>query len=215
MTWIQSNWPTILNIVGATITLLSIINGMIKSPVAKNWVTKIIDALSFIARAGAQGSVKAPFTLSRPLGTPAATVPLAMFLPFLFIGLTMSGCLPPLSACVNPVANLQAKCTFENNLISCGEKTGFDLVPVVADVVMSALGGTFDSATLVAELESEGMGSTAPCVLAAVEGYLMPVAPQIAAKVHMALAYKLQKDGRHGIVDVKLKNGYVSHVVLP
>lgn len=182
-------------------------------------IAVIIDLLSLLAKPGQTGVYKAmsfPGVPSRRKIAPTPPPPAAAALVLFLVGITaLSGCLPPPSACLPPVSSaLQAKCNFENNLIACGETTGFDLVPIIADVVMSAIGGTFSSATLVAELESEGYSKAAPCILAAVEGYLMPVAPQIAAKVHEALAFKLAKDGKHGIIDIKLKNGYVVHVVL-
>ena len=196
--------------VGAIIAKFPVVGDLLYlfAPTDKTALPKPLSKMLLDARAAKKANDKTPPTGSPPV-TPAALV---LFL----IGATMlQGCaLPKPSACVNPIPALVAKCTFENNLIACGETTGLDLVPIIADIVMSAIGGTFNSATLVAELESEGYSKAAPCILAAIEGYLMPVAPQIAAKVHEALVYKLTKDGKHGIVDVKTKSGYVAHCVL-
>lgn len=126
--------------------------------------------------------------------------------------LSLTGCLPSLAACKIPTPVLVAKCTLENNLISCGEKSGFDMIPVVIGIVTAALAGVFDAAVLVADLESEGFKDI-PCVLAAVESYLLPTQPAVAAKVHQMLVFKLKKDGMHGTVDMKLGSKVV-HVVL-
>ncbi len=66
MTWIQANWPAIVSAAGAAYTLLSVINGLIQEPKAKSVLGKLLDGLSFLSRAAAPGTVKAPMTLSKP-----------------------------------------------------------------------------------------------------------------------------------------------------
>lgn len=65
MTWIQQHYQALIALAGALWTLLSVINGMIASPEAKSIIGKIMDALSYIKRAGSEGSVKMPLTLSK------------------------------------------------------------------------------------------------------------------------------------------------------
>lgn len=145
---------------------------------------------------------------AKPMVNPSVTAGVALVL----VASMLSACLPPLSACVIPAPTNVGKCTLEKNLISCGEKTGFDLIPIVLGIVVGVIGSTFDPAVLVASLESEGFADI-PCVLAAVESYLLPSDPALAAKIHLALVYKLKKDGMHGVVDVKIKSGMVRAVL--
>lgn len=153
-----------------------------------------------------------------PVVTPSVTPPGAsarVLVPVLLIStLLVSGCFPSLAACRLPAPSDVAKCKLEQDLISCGQKTGLDLLPIVMELVMSAIGGTFSPSTLIAQLESEGFKDV-PCILAAIENYLMPVAPQVAGKVHLALVYKLVKDGHHGEVSIKLAGGRVVKAVAP
>jgi hypothetical protein len=67
MQWITANWATITTIAGLLYTLFSVINGLVQNPEAKSFLGKLIDGLSFISRAQAPGSIKAPFTMSKPL----------------------------------------------------------------------------------------------------------------------------------------------------
>lgn len=99
MTWIQSHLPLIISVAGALYTLLSIVNGAIQAPRAKTWIGYVLDALSYIKRAGADGSVKLPFTKSCPkdaLPPTAGTIvagPVAMLLPLLFlVAVGLAGC---------------------------------------------------------------------------------------------------------------------------
>lgn len=99
MTWLRDNYPTLIAAAGALWTLLSILNGMIKNPVAKTWIGKIMDGLSYVCRGQAVGSVKPPFTLSRSTPNPkpsdAAAVVAAMVVAFLFL---------PIAACAGAQA---------------------------------------------------------------------------------------------------------------
>jgi hypothetical protein len=65
MTWLTQNWQTVTTFAGALYTLLSVINGLVQNPEAKSVLGKIIDGLSFLSRASAPGTVKAPFTMSK------------------------------------------------------------------------------------------------------------------------------------------------------
>lgn len=68
MNWITAHWPAVVSVAGALYTLLSIINGLVQNPEAKSFIGTVIDGLSFISRAQAPGSIKAPLTLSKPPG---------------------------------------------------------------------------------------------------------------------------------------------------
>ena len=68
MTIIVANWSTIVAVAGALYTLLSVINGLVQSPKAKSFLGVMLDGLSFISRAQSPGSIKAPLTLSKPVG---------------------------------------------------------------------------------------------------------------------------------------------------
>lgn len=188
--------------------LANLANALIKDPEAKSIIGKVVDVVSFLVRAEAQGTVKMPLvSMSK-----ARPMPPSLHLVFaLFCTLTLgaSGCLPSLAACRSPDLSIAPKCHLEQDLIACGEKSGLDLLPIVVDVVMSAIGGTFDPSALVSQLESEGFNDV-PCLLAAVENYFMPAAPQIAGKVHMALVMKLAKDGHHGLVTISRGRSMVS-----
>ncbi len=125
----------------------------------------------------------------------------------------LSGCVP-LSQCKTPIPVQVAKCQLEQNLIACGGKDGLALVPVILNVIMSLASGSFDPNALLAELEAQGF-QDAPCILAAFEEYLLPVAPQIAGRVHDTLKLALTKRGAHGLVQVKLRNGKIVTAVVP
>ena len=66
MQWLTTNWATITAIAGALFTLFSVIYCLVQNPAAKSVIGKVIDGLSFISRAQAPGSIKAPFTMSKP-----------------------------------------------------------------------------------------------------------------------------------------------------
>ncbi len=89
MLWIQQNYQALIAVAGALWTLLSIINGMIKSPEAKHIIGVVLDGLSYIKRADAPGSIKLPFQMSKA----SRTVPIAALLPLLLIPLlVLQGC---------------------------------------------------------------------------------------------------------------------------
>ncbi len=138
----------------------------------------------------------------------AAVVALLLLLPF------VSACLPPIAACKLPTPANVAQCKLENDLIACGEQWGLNLLPVVLDLIATAVGGTFDPAAIAAELEALGF-KDAPCLLAAIETYLLPTAPAVAARVHNVLVYQLAKAGKHGLVSIKLHGGAIVQAVVP
>lgn len=63
--WIQQHYEGFVAVCGALWTLISVINGLVGSPQVKSVLGKVLDALAFIARRDAVGSVKAPFTASK------------------------------------------------------------------------------------------------------------------------------------------------------
>jgi hypothetical protein len=60
------HYSTAVAVAGALWTLLSVINGAMKDSPTKTVMGKVLDVLSYIARKDASGSVKAPFTGSKP-----------------------------------------------------------------------------------------------------------------------------------------------------
>lgn len=64
--WITAHLALIVSLAGASWTLLSVVNGAVQAPRAKTWIGYALDVLSYIKRAGADGSVKLPFTKSCP-----------------------------------------------------------------------------------------------------------------------------------------------------
>lgn len=69
MTWLKTNWQTVVALAGALWTIFSFVNGLVKNPEAKSFLGKLLDLLSYIKRADAPGSVKLPFTRSAPKKT--------------------------------------------------------------------------------------------------------------------------------------------------
>lgn len=57
--------------VGTLYALLNLINGLISNPDAKSIVGKMIDALAFLTRGDADGTLKSPLTRSRKVLLPA------------------------------------------------------------------------------------------------------------------------------------------------
>jgi hypothetical protein len=94
MTWLQQNWPVVVSISGALYTLLSIINGLIQNPEAKSILGKVLDGLSFLSRASAPGTVKAPLTMSKKPEAAAAPdgASLRVLLPLALAALSLSAC---------------------------------------------------------------------------------------------------------------------------
>lgn len=171
-----------------------------------------------VVAAAAMGAVMSVISTSNPsvpTGVPAPMAkPPAAVLVLILAGLVgLNGCIP-LSQCKTPAPAQVAKCQLEQNLIACGEKDGLALVPVILNIIMSLAISSFDPSTLLADLESQGF-SDAPCVLAAIEDYMLPVAPAIAGKVHDTLKLAVVKRGAHGLVQIKLRSGKVVSVVVP
>lgn len=165
MNWITQNWPTVVSIAGALYTLLSIINGLIQNPVAKSWMGKALDGLSFLSRASAPGTVKAPLTMSKPIEpaparpTTFAVLPL-LLLPLLF---ALAAC-PPTPPPVGPnnvgadagVSNLQifdaalAQCEKNENI---SEATGSE----GAQILSILMTGGFTAQQLLQKIEDIGV----------------------------------------------------------
>lgn len=138
-------------------------------------------------------------------GIVANAAPLILFV---FLATHLSACLPTIKVCSLPHdPSIDAKCQLEQDLIHCGASTGLDLIPVVISIVLTAINsGSFDTGKVVSDLESLGFKDI-PCVLAALQNYLLPISPQLAGKIHEALVYKLNKDGKRGMIQIKLHSG--------
>lgn len=184
-----------------------------------NAIQPVISAHGIDGRAilfAALGALGAGLAMSNPSGTPAAKMvkpPIASIIALVMIPLALSACLPPLSACKVPAPVDVAKCQLEKDLIACGEQTGMDLLPIVLDLIMHAIGTPFDPAAIVSQLEAEGFKDI-PCILAALENYLLPVSPPKAGLVHQVLVYKLKRDGKRGDVSIKLRSGKIVQAVV-
>jgi hypothetical protein len=68
---LQHHAEGVVAVLGAVWTLISVVNGMLNNPEVKTAWGKLLDAVSYIARKDAHGSVKVPFVLSKaPAGPP-------------------------------------------------------------------------------------------------------------------------------------------------
>ena len=96
ISYLTANKAALIAALGALYTLLSVINGLVKSPKAKSFIGLVLDGISFISRADAEGSVKVPFRLSVAPGElqqpPGASARAFLPLVFLAAGMTLSSC---------------------------------------------------------------------------------------------------------------------------
>jgi len=166
--WFAAHWSEVTATAGALWTLLSIINGAIKSPEAKTWIGKILDGLSYIKRAEAPGSVKVPFKLSKRGGASGASgkLPVAL-LPFLLVSsLLASGC-----SCFKPETRNTPGCAILHNIIDCTVDaiTG-GLAQSAQAIVAQYINGnaSVDWDGLLASLEAAGI-KDGGCILAQLE----------------------------------------------
>lgn len=227
MTWIAAH-PWIATIIGILITtgIPSLINEFKdpdndpKTP-PPSWVRVLIvfnNILAWRAPDGASGLFGTRWSvplLHYPMqkkGDDATPPGSSGAVPTLLIVLLLSlgGC----SVCRLPENVQQPRCVLERNLIACGQQAGFQLVPIVLSVVGQVIAGHFDAGRLVEQLERAGFQNI-PCVLAALQDYILPEAPRLAMGLHDALKLSLIKKGYHGEVDVRLRTGKVVKALVP
>lgn len=229
MTWITAH-PWITTLVGVLVTtgIPSLINEFKdpdndpKTP-PPAWVRLLIVLNNILAWRAADGT-KGVFGTqwSVPLfhypkaegGLPGAsgTVPPAP--PSAILALILIPLLSACSFCKLEANEQQSRCILERNLIACGTQTGFQLLPIVLSVVGQAIAGHFDAEKLVSNLEAAGFQNI-PCILAALQDYLLPGDSQLATNMNDALRLSLVKKGMHGEVVVQLRTGKIVKVIVP
>lgn len=158
MAWLTAHWQQILYGVGILITVLNVLNGMLKLPSqAHTVIDKIIEMLSILARADGKGTFKMPFTLSKrldaieqPKASSGVTPTTILLLTGLALGaIFMSSCCTLSSTCKGGVgycASQEVKAeapnllpilaelfehgtgNLEQELIGLGESVGVDLL---------------------------------------------------------------------------------------
>jgi hypothetical protein len=167
------------------------------------------------AAIGAAMSLFATSNPSVPVGSQAPMrnkPPLASIIALVMIPAYLGACVP-LSECKTPTPSQVQKCQLEHDLISCGEQSAFNLLPVLVEIIASTIAGNFDPNSLIGLLEAQGVKNV-PCVLAALERYAEPIAPMFASRIHVALRVALAKQGKHGKVTIKLAGGHTRDFVV-
>lgn len=228
MTWITLHWALLAAIFGPSLgiliaTLASIYadpdNDPATPPPTRFGVFVLVVQRVFTAWAPPGYAGIAGTKLSIPLlhvpllfSTKAGSSSTLKAIVFVLLATQLAACIP-LSQCKDPLPAQVATCRFEKDMITCGERTGFNLIPIAIGIVVAVIAGNFDADLLINQLEAEGFKDI-PCVLAALQAFLMPINPQAAIACHKALVRKLQRMGKRGQVDVKLLSGVV-HVVIP
>lgn len=146
---LKDNWQLVAAILYAALNLA---NALIKDPEAKGAVGKLIDALSFLTRSGAKGTIKAPLLhRSKPVnGKLAAMLPLALLL---------IGC-----ACFKPASPdyTSAKCVVLRQTVDCTTAAVKRVLPSLLPVAAWIFGGASGDAPtdqLVASLSVNGAGA--------------------------------------------------------
>lgn len=192
----------------------------LKGARAKSALSRLADCLSFLTRAEAAGTLKAPGQMSGAAPS-SRSAGLKAVAAFLVPAMLFSGC----AFCKAAPNSTAPRCVLEANMLSCGEADGFSLLPVVLGLIENAVAGQpFDAAALESQLEAQGVKDV-PCVLAALEDFVsseMAVAKAedaahglVKAEAHVALVDALSKRGLHGHVTIKLAHGHRIEADLP